>query len=233
MKATKAQVKKMTIGQIAASVPYAAQLFYKYKLDFCCHGDISLHEACVAKGADERAVLAELQGLMRSKEKTEWKKMNEHDLVQHILDAYHAELYACVPEILRLATKVEVVHADHPECPNGLTRLVQNFWKDLEAHLQKEELFVFPKIEANQDPDAGQYLQQVMREHVEQGAALQKIRSVCHGYKPPVKACRTWQSLYLSLERLERDLMEHIHVENNVLFERALGTSRPVPALHG
>lgn len=233
MKATNAQVKKMTIGQIAASVPYAAQLFYKHKLDFCCHGDASLHEACIAKGVDERAVLTELQGLMRSKEKTEWKKMSEHDLVQHILDAYHAELYNCVPEIQRLAGKVEVVHAEHPECPFGLTRLMQTFWQDLEAHLQKEEQFVFPKIEAHQGANSGQYLQHVMREHMEQGIALQKIRSLCHGYKIPVSACRTWQSLYLSLERLEKDLMEHIHVENNVLFERALGTSRPVPALHG
>lgn len=224
MKATNAQVKKMSIGQIAANVPYAAQLFYRHKLDFCCHGSVNFHEACAAKGVDEKTVLSELQGLMRAKERNEWKAMSEHDLVQHILDAYHTELHNCVPEILRLATKVEAVHADHAHCPHGLTKLLRSFWEDLEAHLRNEETHVFPQIESGRTAASNlTHVRQVMREHVEQGDALRKVRKLCREFQPPDGSCRTWRALYLSLERLERDLTEHIHVENNILFERVLG----------
>jgi regulator of cell morphogenesis and NO signaling len=224
MKATNAQVKKMPIGQIAANVPYAAQLFYRHKLDFCCHGSMNFHEACTARGVDEKAVLSELRGLMRAKERNEWKTMSEHDLVQHILDAYHAELHNCVPEILRLATKVETVHADHAHCPHALSKLLRSFWENLEAHLRNEEAFVFPQIESGRASASSlAHVRQVMREHVEQGDALRKMRKLCRDFQPPPEACRTWRALYLSLERLERDLTEHIHVENNILFERVLG----------
>lgn len=233
MKATKAQVRKMSIGQIAATVPYAAQLFYRYKLDFCCHGTDSLDEACRKKEVNEDELLEELQSLMKQKDKTEWRTMNEQDLIQHILDAYHADLHQVIPEIQRLAQKVETVHADHRECPIGLSEELRVFWNELKAHLEKEENSVFPTIEAGKSPSGGKTeVQEVMREHVEQGEHLQKIRRICRGFILPEKACKSWRSLYLSLEHLERELMEHIHVENNVLFERALGRDGPLRA-HG
>jgi len=234
VKATKAQVRKMGLGQIAADVPYAAQLFYKYGLDFCCRGEEQLGEACKQKGVDEGELLTELLALMKSREKTEWGTLSEHDLVQHILDAYHRELHQNIPDIQYLAMKVETVHADHPACPTGLSSLLREFWDDLKAHLKMEETFVFPLLERSKTSSSSQsYVQEVMREHVEQGERLRKIRQICRGYQIPQGACRTWQSLYLSLEKLEKDLMEHIHVENNVLFERALHDRNKVPSLHG
>jgi regulator of cell morphogenesis and NO signaling len=233
MKATKAQVKKMNLGQIAASVPHAAQLFYRYRLDFCCRGNQSFEEACRAKGVDENEVLSELQHLMRTNKEMHWDGMSNPDLVAHIVDAYHAELYSCVPDILSLATKVETVHGDHRECPHGLSETLRTFWRKLDSHMKMEEKILFPQLrESASASHSMPPLQEMMKDHIDQGLELQKIRGICRGYVAPEGACGTWRALYQSLEHLERNLMEHIHVENNILFERVLQAGE-VPSRHG
>lgn len=235
MRPTKIQVKKMPIGQLAARVPYAAQLFHKYQLDFCCRGNQPLADACRRKGADEREVLAELQYLMRGKEENDWGKVSNQDLIRHILDGYHSDLRACVPEIIRLARKVEAVHANHKDCPSGLTQLLSQLWKNLEAHMEHEEQVIFPWIKAHVSEQNGQPpLQKMMKDHMDQGEEIGKVRRLCRGFVWPKDACPTWKALYVSLDKLEEDLMEHIHVENNILFERVLHLQRAeVTAQHG
>lgn len=223
MKATKAQVKKMTLGELAARVPFATKLFHRHHLDFCCRGNQRLQDACRTKGLPEEEVVGELHRLMRGKDEIEWGGVSNSDLTRHIIDQYHDSLRATVPEILRLAKKVEMVHADHPACPTGVTGMLTEMWDELETHMQKEESILFPMMREEWGLiESGGPVRQMMHEHQEHGDALERLRRVCNEYRCPKDACPTWKALYLSLGALEEELMEHIHLENNVLFQRAL-----------
>lgn len=231
MKATKSQVKKMTLGELAARVPFATKLFHKHHLDFCCRGNQPLDEACKRKGVEEGLVLEELQRLMRGKGDIEWTSVSNADLTRHIIDQYHSSLRATVPEILRLARKVEMVHADHPACPSGLGDVLSEMWEELERHMEKEESILFPMMcERWGLVEVGGPVRQMMKEHTDHGDGLARIRSLCNGFKCPKDACNTWRALYLSLGALEEELMEHIHLENNVLFQRVIESSDAFPA---
>lgn len=223
MKATKAQVKKMTLGELATRVPYATKLFHRHHLDFCCRGNQRLEEACRKKGVPENEVIGELQGLMRGHRKLDWSTVTNADLSRHIVDRYHEGLRACVPEILRLTQKVEAAHSEHPACPTGLTDILSEMWLELEQHMEKEEKILFPLIaERWGSPDASGPVQQMMKEHLDHGEGLGRIRRLCNDFTFPSDACPTWKALYLSLATLEEDLMEHIHLENNILFQRTV-----------
>ncbi len=231
MKATKAQVKKMTLGELAARVPFATKLFHKHHLDFCCRGNQPLEDACRRKGVEEGVVLEELQRLMRGKGSIEWASVSNTDLTRHIIDQYHASLRATVPEILRLARKVETVHADHPACPAGLSDVLTEMWQELESHMDKEERILFPMMcEDWGVVESGGPVRQMMHEHTDQGDGLARIRRLCNDFRCPKDACTTWKALYLSLGALEEELMEHIHLENNVLFQRVIAAAQPFPA---
>jgi regulator of cell morphogenesis and NO signaling len=224
MKATKAQVKKMTLGELAAKVPFATKLFHRHHFDFCCRGNQKLEEACRKKGLSEDEVIGELQGLMRGRHRLEWSMVSNAEISQYIIDHYHAGLRACVPEILRLAKRVEAVHSDHPACPTGLSDVLFETWAELEGHMEKEEKILFPMMAERWGPlDVTGPVLQMRREHLDHGESLARIRQLCNGFKCPKDACPTWKALYLSLSALEEDLMEHIHLENNILFERTVG----------
>lgn len=223
MKPRALDIDRMTIGQIAARVPYATQLFHRHGLDYCCRGNQGLRDACRRKGVDEKTISAELKALLQKGEERDWAYIKDDEVIRHLLDHCHFELRAHVPEILWLARKVEVSHAGHVDCPTGLTEKLTSFWRKLEAHLEAEELGVFPWISGTGEAagSAGM-MEQMMLEHKQQGDDLKAIRLLARHYLVPRDACPTWKALYLSLERLEQDLIEHIHLENNVLFERAL-----------
>lgn len=223
MKATNSQVKKMTLGQLAARVPFATKLFQKHHLDFCCRGDQPLEEACRRKGVEAGLVLEELQRLMRGKDEIEWRSVSNSDLTRHIIDQYHTSLRATVPEILRLARKVEAVHANHSACPSGLSDVLFQVWEELERHMEKEERILFPIMcEQWSVVEASRPVRQMMIEHTDHSDGLARIRRLCNDFKCPKDACTTWKALYLSLSALEEELMEHIHLENNVLFQRVI-----------
>ncbi len=231
MRATKAQVKKMTLGQLAARVPFATKLFHKHHLDFCCRGNQPLAEACRRKGVEAELVSDELQRLMRGKDEIEWGSVSNSDLTRHIIDQYHESLRATVPEILRLARKVEAVHADHSACPSGLSDVLSQIWEELESHMEKEERILFPMMSEQWSlVESGGPVRQMMFEHTDHGDGLARIRRLCNDFKCPKDACNTWKALYLSLGALEEELMEHIHLENNVLFRRVIEAEDKFPA---
>lgn len=230
MSVTRADVENMTLGELAARIPLASKLFQKHHLDFCCRGNQRLLDACRLKGVPEEELIDELDHLIRGKDEILWDGVSNAVLTRHIIDEYHESLRATVPEILRLARKVEAVHRDHADCPAGLSGLLSAMWEELEQHMQKEEQILFPMISvAGGQVDAAGPVRQMMHEHVEHGEGLARIRSLCGGFKCPKGACSSWQALYLSLAALEEELMEHIHLENNVLFQRAVaGNTIPV-----
>jgi regulator of cell morphogenesis and NO signaling len=151
-----------------------------------------------------------------------WLARPLEELVQHILERYHAPLREELPRLLALAQRVEQVHAGKPGCPVGLSDHLAGMHPFVEAHLRKEEEILFPLILSAHRRRAAMPVQVMRDEHEEHGNALRRIRALTDDLRLPDDACATWRELYRSLGQLEVDLIEHIHLENNILFPRAL-----------
>ena len=204
------------IGQIAVQLPGATAVFRRLKLDFCCGGQVSLSEAAAQKGLDPNAVLAELSALQRSDAVPE--ATSPSALIDHILARYHDVHRAQLPELIRMARRVEAVHRDSPEVPAGLADLLEEMNEELQSHMFKEEQMLFPMLKAGGHPMVGQPIGMMRAEHVDHGAALDKLNELTNDATPPQGACTTWRALYAGIGQLGDDLINHIHLENNVLF---------------
>lgn len=210
-----------TLANLAASWAGAARVMQRHGLDFCCRGQQSVAAACAAKGLDAAQVLNELRATtVAVSGDARWEQRSTEDLVQHVLDQYHAAHRAELPRLLQMARKVEAVHGERPDCPRGLAAHLQHVADDLELHMQKEEQVLFPMLRAGH-PFATAPVQVMESEHLEHGRNLARLRELAQDFVPPPAACGTWRALYLGLEELERDVMQHIHLENHVLFPRA------------
>lgn len=203
------------IGQIAVDLPGATAIFRRLKLDFCCGGQVSLQEACARKGLDTAAVLTELASLQRDDQAP--NAQNPVALIDHILTRYHAVHREQLPELIRMARRVETVHRDHPAVPVGLAALLENMEVELLEHMEKEEQMLFPAIENGRDSLIAPI--QVLRdEHTGHGALLEQLANLTQDHTPPPGACNTWRALFAGTAQLTEDLISHIHLENNVLF---------------
>lgn len=210
-----------TVGEIAAAIPGATAVFRRFDLDFCCGGTARLDEAASKRGVDLAAInraLAELNleaGVVAPRE--------TGPLIDHILQRFHEIHRAEVPALLRLARKVEEVHAGHPQAPVGLGDALHRMGLELESHMQKEELVLFPLMQdcdGSPPPIIRHPIAQMRHEHDEHGRHIAELRALTHDLALPSDACRSWQALYAGLGKLIDDLMEHIHLENNLLFPR-------------
>lgn len=212
-----------TLASLAIRYPAASRVFHRHRLDFCCGGQRSLEAACLSKSLDPAQILAELESEESRSDERDWSAAPLQDLIKEILVRYHEPLRAELPELVAMARKVEAVHAAKPGCPKGLSAHLSQVLENVELHMQKEEQILFPMIGAGQGAHAGGPVSVMEREHDEHGGDLRRTRTLTGDLVPPPEACTTWRALYLRLAQLERDLMDHIHLENNVLFPRALG----------
>ncbi len=212
-----------TLADLAVTEPAAARVFYRHGLDFCCGGRRSLADACGARGLDAATVLADLAAeAPAAADETRWDRQPLSALVDHIVTRYHRPLQRMLPELLALATKVEARHGDKPACPRGLTAILRDMHAEVEDHLAKEEQILFPMIVSGRGPSGAGPVQVLEREHDAHGARLTALRALTSHYTSPEGACVTWRALYLGLRQLDQELMDHIHLENNILFPRAL-----------
>jgi regulator of cell morphogenesis and NO signaling len=212
-----------TLADLAVTHPAAARVFYRHGLDFCCGGRRPLADACAQRGLDPDAVLAAIdrEDTVHG-EGRRWDQEPLCDLVDFIVATYHRRLRETFPELLRMAAKVEARHGANPHCPAGLVAQLTAMHHDVLEHLAKEERVLFPLILSGQGRMASGPVQVLEREHVAHAHDLQTIRQLTHDLQPPAEACATWRALYVGLQALEQELMVHIHLENNVLFRRAL-----------
>lgn len=204
------------IGQIAVAVPGATAVFRRLKLDFCCGGQISLRQAASDKGLDASAVLAELSILQRDTNPPE--AIEPAALIDHILTRYHAVHRGQLPELIRMARRVEAVHRDNPSVPVGLADLLETAEREMLAHMEKEENILFPMLQAGGNAFVDQPISVMQAEHVEHGAMLERLLALTNEGTPPTGACNTWRALYAGIVQFQNDLISHIHLENNVLF---------------
>ena len=212
-----------TLADLATTHAGASRVFQRHGLDFCCNGKVTVAEACWRRGLDPAQILAELRAEVRpAAPESRWDARPLDDLVQHVLDRYHAGHRRELPRLLQLAAKVERVHADKPACPRGLFARLQHVGDELEQHMQKEEQVLFPMLRSGVGAMAAGPIQVMEEEHVGHGHNLAEIRRLAHDFVPPPEACNTWRALYVGLAELEREVMQHIHLENHVLFPRVL-----------
>lgn len=213
-----------TVGQLASTLSGASRVFHRHGLDFCCGGQVSLAAACAKAGLDTDALIAEIQEEAGRADGSfqPWAERPLPELIDHILAHYHEPLRAELPRLLAMARKVEAVHAEKPACPHGLAQHLEHVSEELELHMQKEEQVLFPLLRGGRGPMAAMPIGVMEEEHRDHGKNLERLRELTSGYTPPPEACGTWNALYLGLAELEREVMEHIHTENNILFPRAL-----------
>ncbi|MFP3888825.1 iron-sulfur cluster repair protein YtfE [uncultured Ralstonia sp.] len=214
------------LGQLARNIPGATGVFHEYQLDFCCGGKHSLREAARAKGIEAGPIAERLQALQSAvtpDEAADWSAVSPSTLIDYIVERFHERHREQLPELIRLARRVEHVHGDREECPVGLADLLDAMLQELESHMQKEEQILFPILARGHGVRAGGPIAVMRMEHDQHGDALQRLMDVTNGITLPRGACTTWRALYLGLGAFREDLMEHIHLENNVLFEGAAG----------
>lgn len=211
------------IGELAAAQPSATRVFLRHRLDFCCGGRRSLQEACERAGLNAAEIAAELEQESRRGDTTpRWEHRSQTELADHIEDHYHAGLRRDLPPLIEAARKVERVHASKPGVPSGLADVLTEFFAEMQSHMAKEEKILFPMIRRGERGDAVYMPVRVMEgEHDSHREQLVKIRELTDDLRPPAHACATWTALYHGLETVEADLMQHIHLENNILFARA------------
>ena len=220
-------LSQRTLADLAVADPTATRVFQQHGLDFCCGGRVSLAEACEKAGLDVAQISTELEAAAAlTTHEASWAEAPLDDLVKHLLERFHADHREEVPRLIAMAQKVESVHAERADCPKGLARHLSVMMESLEDHMQKEEEILFPAIEAGRGPEAAMPVRVMESEHRDHGRNLERLAVLANGYVPPEDACGTWTALFLGLKQLQEDLMEHIHLENNVLFPRALTGER-------
>jgi regulator of cell morphogenesis and NO signaling len=211
------------LAELAVKRPAASRVFHRHGLDFCCHGNRALDEACDERGLSAETVLGEIEKEERvCGDLPRWEDKPLGQLIEYIVDYFHRRLREELPLLVEMAARVERVHRDKAACPRGLSAHLARIHAAVLDHLMKEETILFPMIAAGRGSRAGAPIHVMELEHEDHGENLKKTRELTSDFTIPAEACATWTALYLRLEEFEAELMEHIHLENNVLFRRAL-----------
>jgi len=213
------------VGEIAAHHPMATKVFARHGIDFCCGGGIPLEQACAKRGLDTPRILDEIEEAVAEGDPDldRWDEAPAADLVRHIVHAYHLPLREELPRLEAMLQKVNRVHGDKD--PERFASLLSTFLKlkaELMDHMAREEDALFPEI-LQHGEDAVIPVEPFVDDHTEAGQALATIRELTGDYRVPDEACNTWRALWHGLEALEQSMHQHIHLENNVLFQRVNG----------
>jgi regulator of cell morphogenesis and NO signaling len=227
-----------TVRELAVAIPGATRIFEDFRIDYCCRGARTLADACAADGVALDEVVPRLEhaaARMTAIAEDGFHERPLGDLIRHILDRHHTYTRDELARLRPLADKVARVHGSrHPELEQVLA-LVVELADELGPHLRKEEIVLFPYIEDLETatlarrphgvPPFGRVenpVRMMMLEHDHCGIILRKLRELTSGYAAPANACGSYQALYAGLDALERDLHQHIHLESNILFPRAI-----------
>jgi len=227
----------MTVREVAMELPQSTRLFEKLRIDYCCGGHKPLAEACASAGVDVDEVMEMLADVTQSEDTAalDFQNASLPELITHILDTHHVFTKSEMERLQSLTDKVIGAHgANHPELLH-VRELWQRLCADLKPHMFKEEQILFPyMIALAQSADhkwaapfapfgtVNNPIRMMMREHDTAGEILRELRALTSDYKAPADACISYQTLYQALENFERDLHQHIHLENNILFPKAL-----------
>jgi regulator of cell morphogenesis and NO signaling len=222
------------LADLVTENPARASVLERFHLDYCCHGRVSLAEACAQSALDPNVVARELLDAGRPRAE-DWKALRVDQLADHIERAHHAYLHTELGRLSALVAKVHDAHGvRHPELEH-IRSCYEELRADLEPHLLKEELVLFPMIrELVSATTAPQFhcgtlrnpISVMLGEHETAGMLLARLRELTHDYQVPKDGCRSYHVLFARLAGLEADTHLHIHKENNVLFPAVLQLER-------
>lgn len=226
-----------TVRDIATENPTAVRVFEKYGIDYCCGGRVPLAEACANKGLNVDDVIASLEAATTPSAPGEkdWAKEPLSSLAAYIVDTHHAYVTREVPRLNELAAKVVSRHGDTREELPAIQAKLAELGEELIAHQGKEEVVLFPYIGKFERYASGgaakprscfgtidHPITMMTRDHDYAGNLMAEIRTLSQSYTPPAGACPTFRAFYAGLHEFEQDLHQHIHLENNILFPRAV-----------
>jgi regulator of cell morphogenesis and NO signaling len=217
------------VGDLVVERPARARVFEALRIDYCCGGKQSLEEACRSRDLDPATVAAVLDALETSpaQEESDWASASLGALCDHIVEAHHGYLRRELPRLSTLLEKVERAHAEERPEVRDVRGAFERLRTELESHLEAEERSLFPAarlVEAGGTPDGSlrPELTAYEDEHAAAGALLERLSVLTGGHDAASALCNTHRAALDGLRELERDLHEHIHEENNVLFPRLL-----------
>jgi len=224
-------LSKKTLSQIVTDHHETARVFEKYKLDFCCKGKRPLVGACEEKEIPVQDVLADLYEVLSEDDQSSgFNEMSLTELSAYIVRVHHSYVKLNSPIILNYILKVATKHGDRFPYMKLVYELFAELMEELHAHMLKEEKILFPRItllELNATENRFTSLLdepvQVMKdEHEVAGQLTNEIRKLTNNYQAPEQACTTFRVALESLKAFEADLHKHVHLENNILFPKAL-----------
>jgi regulator of cell morphogenesis and NO signaling len=238
---TKFRIEK-TIGEIAAEFQASIPLFESMKIDYCCGGNRTLGAACSLAGVPVEKVLSALERLndestARQEALPGWKNKTMEELIDHILSKHHVFTRSQLARLRGLSAKVKGVHGAHHLELFRLDEILNEMAGEMEGHMAKEEEQVFPYIralektggqkEGSPNPFEGgpldtHPLKILMWEHGMTGEEWIEIHQLTNDFAAPGDACQSYQALYRGLKEMEVDLHQHVHLENNILFDRVM-----------
>jgi regulator of cell morphogenesis and NO signaling len=223
-----------TVGQLVVERPSRARVFEKFGIDYCCGGKVPLKQAIAAKGLKSETIVAELEHEQTPGDQPvferNWATASLTDLCDHIEQTHHARLKQDLPRLEFLTAKVASRHGDRRQELKEIHRIVLALRAELESHMAREEQVLFPFCRrldsADELPPSHCWtvrnpIEVMVREHEDAGEALAQLRELTNGYTPPADACNTYRAMYDALHELERDMHQHVHKENNILFPKA------------
>jgi regulator of cell morphogenesis and NO signaling len=231
------------VKDIAASNPAARRVLEDAGLDYCCGGGESLHEACLHADVPAEEILKRLRENSKdvSLDEANWTSAPLGELTRHIRERHHRYVREAIARVQVLLDKVAAKHGDnHPEIAD-IQGLFTELGREMIMHMQKEEQILFPYIDAldkaasADSPVEPPFFQTVrnpihtmMKEHDTAGELVKQIRKASSDYTVPAHACPSYRALYQDLREFEADLHQHVHLENNILFPRAVEMEAPV-----
>lgn len=234
---------ELTLAEIVGIDYKAAAIFEKYNLDFCCKGKRLLKDACAEKGIDVEAVLTELKSFAKTSNGNTFRydSWSADFLIEFIIKEHHSYVRNMIPLLLSHTKKIAEVHgANHPELIS-IAKTFGQISKELSYHMRKEEEILFPYImELSRSKQTGAKIDKpyfgsvnnpiklMLVEHDSAGDALYTIRELTGNYTPPADGCETYKITFQELKAFEVDLHKHVHLENNVLFPKAVELEKEI-----
>lgn len=225
------------VKDIALANPTAKQILEDAGLDYCCGGGKSLHEACLRADVPAEEILNRLRENSRdiSPDDANWTSAPLSDLTRHIRERHHRYVREAIVRVQTLLEKVAAKHGENHFEITDIQRLFTEVGREMIMHMQKEEQILFPYIDALEKATSAHssveppFFQTVrnpihamMKEHDAAGELVKQIRKASSDYTAPADTCPSYQALYQDLREFEADLHQHVHLENNILFPRAV-----------
>ena len=229
--------KQTKVNEIALANPASRRILEDSGVDYCCGGGKSLQEACLRANVSAEMILRRLQANTEhtTSDESGWTKAPLAELTRHIRERHHGYVRDVIPRLRGMLAKVREKHGSNHREIEEIEKLFNEVAREMLMHMQNEEQILFPYIDTLERSASGKgeveppFFQTVrnpiyamMREHDAAGELVRRIHAASDGYQAPAASCTTFMATYQELQQFEEDLHLHVHLENNILFPRAV-----------